>query len=511
MTKKNNMIIILDGIGVGKEYPGNAFYQAKTPVIDSLLENYPNTEIIASGEGVGLPSGQMGNSEVGHLNIGAGRVVYQSLLKINNSIKDGSYKENQVIRSNMLKAIEKDKAIHLLGLLSPGGVHSHEKHLYALIELAKELGSKEVYIHIILDGRDVSPHEGRESIKRLIEKIDEIGIGKIGSISGRYYAMDRDNNCERTEKAYDVIVCGEGVPVDDVQFYLEDSYKNNITDEFVIPRAMRDYPGMKDGDTVIFYNFRPDRARQLTRSIVDDDFIGFLRKEEPKVNFVTMTEYDKTIENVEVALGESSPENTLGEYISDLGLNQLRIAETEKYAHVTFFFNGGVEVEFPGEDRILVPSPKVPTFDMKPEMSAYEVTDRVLEAIESEKYDFIVLNFANGDMVGHTGIIPAAIKAVEAVDFNLGRVLDKLKEVNGSALITADHGNCETMLTDDNQTVTSHTTNPVFLILYNYDKDYILKKGGRLCDLAPTILEMMDLDKPEEMTGSSLLEKELVE
>lgn len=508
MNKKNNMLIILDGLGLDNRKEGNAFYLADTPNIDYLMKNYPTTEIIASGEGVGLPSGQMGNSEVGHLNIGAGRIIYQNLLKINNSVRDGSIKQNVVLQDAILSAKENNKALHLIGLLSDGGVHSHETHLYAMLEMARDDELKDVYIHVILDGRDVSPNAGIDSIKRLEDKINQLGVGKIATISGRYYAMDRDKNWERTILSYDTIVSAIGQEIEDVEFYVNESYHNEITDEFIEPRLVKGYKGVNDGDSVIFYNFRPDRARQLTRAIVDKEFDGFERSKTVNVNFVTMTEYDKTITGVKIAFGEEIPEKTMGEYLSDLGLTQLRIAETEKFAHVTYFFNGGVQKEFPGEDRILIPSPKVATFDLKPEMSAYEVTDNVVEAIDSEKYNFIVLNFANCDMVGHTGIIGAAVKAVEAVDFNLGRVIKKLKEKNGQALITADHGNCEVMMDENGNPVTAHSTNPVPLILFNYkDNKCKLKSGGRLCDLSPTLLDMMDIEKPAEMTGNSLLEK----
>ncbi len=507
MNRKNNMLIILDGLGLSNKTEGNAFYMADTPVLDNLFKVYPHTELIASGEGVGLPSGQMGNSEVGHLNIGAGRIIYQNLLKINNSVRDGSIKQNVVLQDSILNAKENKKALHLIGLLSDGGVHSHESHLYALLEMAKENELKEVYIHVILDGRDVSPNAGIESIRKLEEKISILGIGQIATISGRYYAMDRDKNWERTIKAYDAIVTGLGTEINDVDFYVKDSYMKNVTDEFIEPRLVEDYKGINDGDSVVFYNFRPDRARQLSWALVDKDFSGFVRSKIVSVNFVTMTEYDKTLSGVNIAFGEEIPINTMGEYLSSLGLTQLRIAETEKFAHVTYFFNGGIQKEFPGEDRILIQSPKVATFDLQPEMSAYEVTDNVIEAIDSEKYDFIVLNFANCDMVGHTGIIGAAIKAVEEVDKNLGRVLSKLKEKNGRALITADHGNCEVMLDENGNPVTAHSTNPVPLILFNYEENVGLNSGGRLCDLSPTMLDIMNIAKPEEMTGKSLLKK----
>lgn len=507
MNIKNNMLIILDGLGLGRNYEGNAFFLAHTPNIDRLFEDYPMTQIVASGEGVGLPAGQMGNSEVGHLNIGAGRIIYQNLLKINNAVRDGSIKENFFIKDAMIKARETGKALHLIGLLSEGGVHSHQNHLFALLEMAKENDLSDVYIHVILDGRDVSPNAGIESIKKLEDVIAEIELGKIATISGRYYAMDRDKNWERVQKAYDTIVCASGEEVANIEQYVSYSYQNNVTDEFIIPKIIEGYKGMNSGDSVIFYNFRPDRARQLTRSIVDRNFDGFVRKKEVGVNFVTMTEYDKTLTGVIIAFGEEIPKNTIGEYLSGLGMTQLRIAETEKFAHVTYFFNGGIQTEFPGEDRILIPSPKVATFDLQPEMSAYEVADNVVEAIDSEKYNLIVLNFANCDMVGHTGVVSAAIKAVEAVDFNLNRVLTKLKEKNGAALITADHGNCELMIGENSEPITSHTTNPVPLVLFNYDGSTKLKTGGKLCDLAPTILDMMNIVKPAEMTGISLLEK----
>ncbi|MDO5028346.1 MAG: 2,3-bisphosphoglycerate-independent phosphoglycerate mutase [Bacillota bacterium] len=507
MTKKNNMLIILDGLGIGKDYEGNAFYLGHTPTIDRILKDYPKTELVASGEGVGLPAGQMGNSEVGHLNIGAGRIIYQNLLKINNAIREGTIKQNLVLQDAMLKAKENNKALHLIGLLSQGGVHSHQDHLFALMEMAKANDLEKVYIHVILDGRDVSPHAGIDSIKDLEEKIKDLGLGKIASIAGRYYAMDRDKNWSRTLDAYKCIVEALGDKIPDPELYIKNSYAANITDEFIIPKTVAAYEGMEDGDSVIFYNFRPDRARQLTWSIVNEDFDGFLRDKKVYVNFVTMTEYDKTIKNVKIAFEDQIPKNTMGQYISSLGLKQLRLAETEKFAHVTYFFNGGREEPFDGEDRILVPSPKVATFDLQPQMSAKEVADKAVEAIDQEKYDLIVLNFANCDMVGHTGVIEAAVQAVQAVDFNLGRVLDKLKEKNGQALITADHGNCEMMLDDNKMPITSHTTNPVPLVLFNYGEDASLKAGGRLCDLSPTLLAMMDLDKPEEMTGHSLLDK----
>lgn len=505
MSRKNNMLIILDGFGIGKDYDGNAIYLAKKPTLDFLFSNYPHNKIYASGEEVGLPQGQMGNSEVGHLNIGAGRIVYQNLLKINNSIKDGSFFKNEVLKNGLKKAYDNQKALHLMGLLSDGGVHSHEEHLYALLKLAKAMNLNKVYIHVFLDGRDVSPHQGKDSIKKLIEKTDEIGIGEIATISGRYYSMDRDKNWARTELSYDAIVSAKGIEFKSPVSLIENFYKRDITDEFIEPCVSENYEGIEDGDTVVFFNFRPDRARQITRAVTDDEFSGFVRKKAVKTDFITMTNYDSTISNVKVVFDDEIPKNTIGEYMSSLNLKQLRIAETEKYAHVTFFLNGGKEVKFEGEDRILVSSPKVATFDLKPEMSAFEVTEKLVEEIKKKKYDLIVLNFANPDMVGHTGNIPAAVKAVETVDFCLKNITDALLETNGTALITADHGNCEYMKDDLGNPVTSHTTNLVPIVLFNYDKGAILKDGGRLCDLAPTILDMMNLEKPEEMTGNSIL------
>lgn len=507
MTKKNNMLIILDGYGIGKEYPGNAIYLANKPNIDWLSSNYPQSKISASGLDVGLPPGQMGNSEVGHLNIGAGRIIYQTLYKINNSVQDGTMFTNPVLREAINRAKNAGTTLHLMGVLSDGGVHSHEAHLYALLKMAKDMGAEDVAIHIILDGRDVSPNAGIESIRMLEEKMEEIGIGRIATVSGRYYTMDRDNNWQRTKLAYDTIVKAEGERIFDLNSYVSTSYDENVTDEFMLPRVVGDYQGMKDGDSVIFFNFRPDRARQITRAIVTDVFDGFERPEKVNTFFVTFTEYDKSIENVQVAFRDEPPKNTIGELVSSKGFSQLRIAETEKYAHVTFFLNGGIETLFEGEDRILVPSPKVATFDLMPQMSAIEVTDKVVEAIHSLKYEMIVLNFANPDMVGHTGNIPAAIKAVETVDESLGRVLKALEETNGTAIVTADHGNVEMMLGDDNEVITAHTTDLVPVYLYNFDEGVTLKDGGRLCDLAPTLLDIIGIEQPAEMTGFSLLER----
>lgn len=504
---KNNMIIICDGVGIGKCDDSNAFYLAKTPTFDYLFENYPTTKIQASGEDVGLPKGQMGNSEVGHLNLGAGRIIYQNLLKIQRDIDDGRFFQNEELKSAIESSAQNKKALHLIGLLSDGGVHSHENHLYALLQMAYDLGEDEIYVHIITDGRDVSPVSGEKFVANLEKRLKELGRGKIATISGRYYAMDRDNNYDRIEKAYNAIVMGKGDYVESIDNFIKDSYEADVTDEFLYPTVAAGYKGIEDGDSVIFYNFRPDRARQLTRAISEKEFNGFEREKVVDVNFVTMTVYDSDLQNVKVAYTNKAPEMTMGEYLSKKGLNQLRIAETEKFAHVTYFFNGGIEEKFEGEDRILIPSPKVATFDLKPEMSANEITDKVLEAIDSEKYDFILLNFANGDMVGHTGVMEAAIKAVETVDSNLKRILDKIKEVGGNCLITADHGNCDYMHDEEGNVITAHSTNPVMLVLYNYTKGYSLKSGGRLCDVSPTMLEMMGLSKPLEMEGESLLIK----
>ncbi|MDO5724827.1 MAG: 2,3-bisphosphoglycerate-independent phosphoglycerate mutase [Tissierellia bacterium] len=512
MADKTTMLIIMDGYGIGKSYPGNAIKAANKPNIDRLMREYKNTEIEASGVDVGLPEGQMGNSEVGHLNMGAGRIIFQDLLKINNDIKSGEFAKNKIINRAIENSIERDNNLHLMGLLSPGGVHSHEEHLFSLLRVCKELGkNKNVYIHAFLDGRDVDPHYGEVSIKKLKEEIEKIGLGEIASLSGRYYAMDRDKHWDRIQLAYDVMVNGKGKKGEDAEQIIKDSYARGVTDEFIEPtfieKSGKACGLIEENDTVIMFNFRPDRAREIIRTLADPEFDGFDSKDNLNLDIYTMTEYDKTIPNVNVIYSDEAPKNTLGEYASKLGLNQLRIAETEKYAHVTFFFNGGTETPFENEDRILVKSPAVPTFDLKPEMSAYEVTDKVCEAIKSKKYDLIILNYANCDMVGHTGSIPAAIKAVEAVDENLGRLTQTLKELNGSALITADHGNAEVMLNDEGNPVTSHTTNPVPLILFNYP-GYKLKEGGRLADLSPTLLDMMNIEKPEEMTGNSLLEKE---
>lgn len=500
------MLIIMDGFGIGKKVDTNAAYIAKTPVLDRLKETVPYAKLEASGLAVGLPEGQMGNSEVGHLNIGAGRVVYQNLTRISKAIDDESFYKNKVFLDAIENVKKKNSALHLMGLVSKGGVHSHMKHLLALVEMAKREGLNDVYIHVILDGRDVPPDIGVKDVAELSEKLKEIGIGKIASVSGRYYAMDRDKRWDRTEKAYDVYTLGEGENYEDVEELIKANYDKKVFDEFVIPGAITEngeaIGKIEDNDSLIFFNFRPDRARQIIRAFADPDFDGFERKKKVKIFIATMTEYDKTIPNTYVAFGEHIPENTLGEILAANHKKQLRIAETEKYAHVTFFFNGGREDEFDGEDRILIHSPKVATYDLQPEMSAFEVKDKVVEAIKSEKYDNIILNFANTDMVGHTGIIPAAVNAVETVDTCLGEILEELDRVGGCALITADHGNCELMRDDEGNVVTSHSTNPVPVFLFNAGD--VKLHDGKLCDIAPTILKLEGIKQPEQMTGQAL-------
>lgn len=503
--KKPVSLIILDGFGINENAEGNAIKAAKTPNIDKLMAENPTSKISASGLDVGLPDGQMGNSEVGHTNIGAGRIVYQELTRITKSISDGDFFENPEFNAAVENCKKNGSALHLMGLLSSGGVHSHNTHLYALVEFAKRKGLDKVYVHCFMDGRDVPPSSGIDFIKELSDKLSEIGVGKIATVEGRYYAMDRDNRWERVVKAYDAIVKAEGENFACPAEMIENSYKAEVTDEFIVPAVADGYEGMKANDSVIFFNFRPDRAREITRTLVDPEFSGFEREFFP-ITFVCMTQYDATIPNVSVAFKPESLDNTFGEYISKKGYTQLRIAETEKYAHVTFFFNGGVEKEYDGEDRCLVPSPKVATYDLQPEMSAYVVTDRVVEKIKSGKYDVIVLNFANCDMVGHTGVFDAAVKAVEAVDTCLGRVIDAIKEMGGIALVTADHGNADQMVDyETGGAFTAHTTNRVPLILIGAEGKKL--KDGRLADLAPTLLELMGEEKPSAMTGESLIVK----
>ena len=501
--KKPLILMILDGFGIAPE-SGNAIKAAKKPNIDKLFAENPLTQIGASGMDVGLPDGQMGNSEVGHTNIGAGRIVYQELTRITKTINEDKLKDNEAIVSAMDKALENGTALHLMGLLSDGGVHSHNTHLYGILELAKKKGLEKVYIHAFLDGRDVPPSSAADFVQACVDKTEEIGVGKIATVMGRYYAMDRDNRWERVEKAYAAMVYGEGVEAECPVCAVKNSYKEDVTDEFVVPSVVKGGAAIQPNDSVIFFNFRPDRAREITRTLVDPDFDGFERKKGFfPVNFVCMTQYDATMPNVDVAFKPQVLTNTLGEYISDKGMAQLRIAETEKYAHVTFFFNGGVEKQYPGEDRILVKSPSVATYDLQPEMSAYEVTDKLVPAIKSGKYDMIILNFANCDMVGHTGVFDAAVKAVEAVDDCVGKVVDAIREMDGVALITADHGNADKMVDADGEPFTAHTTNPVPFCVIGYDCE--LKDGGRLADIAPTMLQILGLPQPEEMDGTSLI------
>ena len=504
MNKTPTTLIVMDGFGLRKETDGNAVAAAATPRLDQFFQEYAHTELSASGLDVGLPEGQMGNSEVGHTNIGAGRVVFQDLPRISKSIQDGTFFENPAYIHAMDTCREHDASLHLMGLLSDGGVHSHLDHLFALMKMARDRGLEKVYIHAFLDGRDVSPTSGADFVARTVEKCRELGVGKIATVMGRFYAMDRDKRWDRVEAAYDAMVYGEGAAVNPVPVAaVKDAYANGTTDEFVEPVVCDPDGTISDNDSVIFFNFRPDRAREITRALVDPDFSGFTRQYFP-VTFVCTTEYDATMPNVEVAYPRTSVRNGLGEYLSSMGLTQLRIAETEKYAHVTFFFNGGVETQFPGEDRVLVPSPKVATYDLQPEMSAHEVADKCVERIESGAYDVIILNFANCDMVGHTGVFDAAVKAVETVDECVGRVVDATMKMGGIAMITADHGNAEVMVQPDGSPMTAHTTNPVPFILCGAGTE--LRKG-RLADIAPTILDVMGLAVPEEMDGRTLIVK----
>ncbi len=508
--KKPLMLMILDGYGINPSEYGNAILAANKPGIDKIFDTYPHTSLGASGLDVGLPDGQMGNSEVGHLNIGAGRIVYQELTRITKSIEDGDFFENPALLAAMDNAKKNDSNLHIMGLLSDGGVHSHLTHLYGLIEMAKRNGLKKVFIHSFLDGRDVPPRSAVDFIAQLQEKLKEIGVGKLATVSGRYYAMDRDKRWERVVLAYDALTLGDAKVTDDPIKAMHESYDEDVSDEFVVPFVMEEdgkvIGRIGDRDSVIMYNFRPDRAREITRCFVDDDFDGFERKARPKdLTYICMTQYDATMPNVLTAYPPEHLENTLGEYLSAQGLKQLRIAETEKYAHVTFFFNGGVEAPNPNEDRILIPSPKVATYDLQPEMSAFEVTDNVLAAIEKDVYDVIILNFANPDMVGHTGVFEAAVKAIEALDKCVPRIFDAIMSRGGSILLTADHGNCDVMLDEEGNPVTKHSTNRVPLLAATpKGKDLKLRDGGRLADLSPTMLEILGLPQPAEMTGESL-------
>lgn len=505
--------MILDGYGLNENTNGNAVAQAATPVMDKLMAEYPFVKGNASGLAVGLPDGQMGNSEVGHMNIGAGRIIYQDLTRITKDIEDGTFFENKVLLQAIENCKKNNSDLHLWGLLSDGGVHSHNSHLYGLLEMAKKNGLENVYVHAFLDGRDTPPASGKDYVQQLEDKMKEIGVGKIASLSGRYYAMDRDNNWDRVKLAYDSLVTGEGVKATDAVKAVEDSYANDKTDEFVLPTVITDENGqplslVKDGDSVIFFNFRPDRAREITRAFCDDKFTGFER-DFLKLTYVCFKDYDETIPNKLVAFEKEEIKNTFGEFLAAHGKKQLRLAETEKYAHVTFFFNGGVEDPNVDEFRLLVNSPKdVATYDLKPEMSAPEVGMDLVEAIKSDKYDVIVINFANPDMVGHTGVIPAAVKAVERVDSLVGDAVQAVKDVDGVLFICADHGNAEKMIDyETGAPHTAHTTNPVPFILVNADPSWKLREGGCLADIAPTLIEVMGMEQPKEMTGKSLIIK----
>ena len=503
--KKPLVLCIMDGFGIRDTDEGNAIAAAKTPNLTRLFSENPFSTLGASGLDVGLPDGQMGNSEVGHTNIGAGRVVYQMLVKISKSIKDGDFFENETLLAAMKNCVDNDKALHLVGLLSDGGVHSHIEHLFGLIEMAKREGVKKVYIHGLMDGRDVSVTSGVGFVKDLYDYCEKLGVGKIATLCGRYYAMDRDFAWDRVEKAYAAMVYGEGKEAVCGVKAMEDSYAEGITDEFIIPTVLDKDGTIKSGDSVVFFNFRPDRARQITRTFVDEAFDGFERRNGFfPLNYVCMTSYDETMPNVTVAFKPQELTMTLGEYLAKCGKTQLRIAETQKYAHVTFFFNGGEEKTFEGEDRILIKSPDVATFDLMPEMSAYPVCDAVVNEIEAEKHDVIILNFANCDMVGHTGVFDAAVAAVEAVDTCVGRVVDAALSKGGSVIITADHGNADMMVGEDGNPFTPHTTNPVPFCVVGYP--CTLRESGRLADIAPTMLTILGLDKPAEMDGESMIE-----
>ena len=510
--KRPTVLMILDGFGLNDRTEHNAIALADTPVLDRLMKECPFVEGNASGLAVGLPEGQMGSSEVGHLNIGAGRIVYQDLPRITKAIEDGDFFENEALLKAVNNAKEKGTSLHIYGLLSDGGIHSHNTHLYALLELARRHGLEKVYVHCFTDGRDTPPESGKKYVQELQDEMDRIGCGKIASVGGRYYAMDRDNNWDRIEKAYKVLTLGEGETASSALEAVTQSYEKGETDEFILPTVVMEdgapVATIDDGDSIIFFNFRPDRAREITRTFCDDAFDGFDRGPRKQVTYVCFTDYDPTIPNKEVAFDKEVITNTFGEWLAANGLKQARIAETKKYAHVTFFFNGGVEEPNEGEDRFLIPSPKVATYDLQPEMSAEAVCDTVVEKIQSDEYDVIVVNFANSDMVGHTGVEKAAIEAVACLDECIGRVVDAVEEADGQLFICADHGNAEMMV--DYETggpLTAHTTNPVPFILVNYDPDYTLREGGCLADIAPTLIEMMGMEKPEEMTGESLLIK----
>ena len=510
MSKKPTVLMILDGYGLNDKKEGNAVYMANTPVMDKLMAEYPFVKGNASGLAVGLPDGQMGNSEVGHMNMGAGRIVYQELTRITKEIEDGDFFKNEALLAAMKNAKENNSAVHFMGLLSDGGVHSHNTHLYGLLEMAKREGVEKVHVHCFLDGRDTPPASGKEFVEALEAKMKEIGVGEIATVSGRYYAMDRDNRWDRVELAYKALTSGEGVKGTDAAAAVQASYDNDKTDEFVLPTVIekdgKPTAVISDKDSVVFFNFRPDRAREITRAFCDDDFQGFERAVRPQVTFVCFTDYDDTIKNKLVAFHKVQLTNTFGEFLAAHNMTQARIAETEKYAHVTFFFNGGVEEPNKGEDRILVKSPKVATYDLQPEMSAPQVCEKLVEAIKSDKYDVIVINFANPDMVGHTGVQEAAIKAVETVDACVGKAVEALKEVDGQMFICADHGNAEQLIDyETGAPWTAHTTNPVPFILVNADPKYTLRENGCLADIVPTLIELMGMKQPAEMTGKSLL------
>lgn len=512
MSKKPVVLMILDGYGLNEITEGNAVALANTPVMDKLMAEYPFVRGNASGMAVGLPDGQMGNSEVGHLNMGAGRIVYQELTRITKEIQDGDFFKNEALLNAMNNCKKNNSALHTFGLLSDGGVHSHITHLFGLLEMAKREGLSKVYVHAFLDGRDTAPTSGKDFMKELCDKMEEIGIGEVATVIGRYYAMDRDNRWDRVEKAYKAITQGEGIEAECPVKAIEDSYAADVTDEFVKPTVIikdgAPVATIKDGDSVVFFNFRPDRAREITRTFCTDEFDGFERPHRIKTTYVCFTEYDVTIPNKEIAFKKVSIDNTFGEFLAAHHMTQARIAETEKYAHVTFFFNGGVEEPNEGEDRILVKSPKVATYDLKPEMSAYEVCDNLTNAIRSGKYDVIIINFANPDMVGHTGIESAAIKAVEAVDECVGKTVEAIKETDGVLFICADHGNAEQLIDyETKESFTAHTTNQVPFILVNADSSYKLREGGCLADIVPTLIEIMGMEQPKEMTGKSLLVK----
>lgn len=511
MSRRPVVLMILDGYGLNDKVEGNAIAQAKTPVMDQLMKECPWVRGNASGMAVGLPEGQMGNSEVGHLNMGAGRIVYQELTRITKEIQDGTFFENPALVKAVENCRKNGSALHLMGLLSDGGVHSHNTHLYALLELARRHGLEKVFVHCFLDGRDTPPASGREYAEALNKEMEKIGVGRIASVMGRYYAMDRDNNYDRVKLAYDAMTKGEGLTAACGICAIQESYDRKETDEFVKPTVVvedgKPVATVQDGDSVIFFNFRPDRAREITRAFCDDDFKGFDRGARRQITYVCFSDYDPTIPNKDVAFHKIAVTNTFGEWLAANNLKQARIAETEKYAHVTFFFNGGVEAPNPGEDRILVNSPKdVATYDLKPQMSAPEVCEKLCAAIRSDKYDVIVINFANPDMVGHTGVLPAAIKAIETVDECVGKAVAAVKEVGGVMFICADHGNAEQLIDyETGEPHTAHTTNQVPFVLVNYDEGYGLREGGCLADIIPTLIEIMGMKQPAEMTGKSLL------